>query len=228
MSFAGAFLFGSRARGDHDESSDIDVLAIYGDNPDIALREKVHQAANEAFKGNVVIAEYSKARIDQFFAQGHLFAWHLFQEAIPLNISLPNIYSPHLFSKPAPYLNGGTDARKFHELLASINSELKNAPGSLVHEAGLTYLSLRNIAMSISPDILPAIDFTRYSPFSVSTSLEIDPPCKPCEYVTLVKARHASQRGGIAPEISNENLQSILAQSLIWTKKVLGVNNGRY
>ena len=228
MSFSGAFLFGSRARGDCDESSDIDVLAVYGDSPDIALREKVHRAAHGIFDGNVVVAEYSKLRLNEFFAQGHLFAWHLFQEASPLNISLAHDEVPYFFSRPAPYITGSTDARKFHDLLVSIHDELKNSPGSLVHEAGLTYLALRNIAMSISPGILPTIDFTRYSPFSVSDCLEIAPPCEHSEYVSLVAARHASQRGSVAPEISNETLQRLLDQALIWTEKVLGVANEKH
>ena len=228
MSFAGAFLFGSRARGDCDESSDIDVLAVYGDSPDIALREKVHQSAIGVFTGNVVVAEYSKLRLNEFFAKGHLFAWHLYQEAAPLNISLACDESPYFFSKPAPYLTGLTDVRKFHDLLISIQGELKNTPGSLVHEAGLTYLALRNIAMSMSANILPAIDFTRYSPFSVSTVLGINPPCEHKEFTSLVAARHTSQRGGTAPEISKKNLQRLLDQSLMWTEKVLGVANGKH
>ena len=227
MTIVGAYLFGSVARGDHDDSSDIDVLAVYREAPDRSQREEFHELVRTELGTNVAIAEYSEQRLEEMFEQGHLFSWHLFQEAKPLkNAGLSPAVMP-LFGQPAPYKAGLIDAKRFIHLLLSIQKQLASSPGSLIHEAGLTYLAWRNIAMSMSAENLSKIDFTRQSPFALSTTIGIAAPCAYLRYLQLISARHASQRGANAPTIERDELIKLVDQSLIWAEVVTGNTNGK-
>lgn len=227
MTLVGTYLFGSVARGDHDASSDTDVLAVYRDAPNLIQREKFHRLIKSEFETDVTIAEYSIQRLQEMFEQGHLFTWHLFQEAIPLKTSNLSPDSMLLFSQPAPYTTGVVDAERFIRLLVSIQRQLASSPGSLIHEAGLTYLALRNIAMSISARDLPKIDFTRKAPFALSTALGITAPCGVLDYIRLISARHASQRGATAPVIEHRELRKIVDRSLLWAELLIGNTNAK-
>jgi predicted nucleotidyltransferase len=225
MSILGVYLFGSLARGDQDNSSDVDVLVVYGENPGKWLKKTIYKSIKAEVGVDVVLAEYSEQRINEMFQQGHLFAWHLFQEASPLKKSILQPEKMLIFERPAPYKTGSKDAKRFINLLMSIRSEVASESVSLVHEAGLTYLALRNIAMSMSERHLPNIDFTRYSPFSLSTALGIDTPCDYVDYLRLISARHSSQRGLNAPAMDGNQLISLLDRSLIWADQVIGNTN---
>lgn len=217
----GLYLFGSAARGDSDDSSDLDVLAIYDEQPEVALRKSVLNSVCEKFGDRVTLAEYSTDRLAAMFDNGHLFAWHLYQEAKPVQISGLIAQQPSLFRPPAPYVAGIEDANRFVGLLSSVVNEVQDESCSLVHEAGLAYLALRNIAMSLSIKLQKRADFTRHSPLNVSTSLAIRPPCSAADFGVLVAARHASQRGFSPPAIDGSNFRYVINHSLEWARKVL-------
>jgi hypothetical protein len=228
MDTVAVFLFGSAARGDPDEASDIDVIAIYSSEVKDSSRIKLQPALKQQFGDRVALAEYSQTRIDEMFGQGHLFAWHLFLEAQSLRIEGLNIEPSYSFPLPAPYAAGKKDALRFLELLRSTHAELiKDGVCSEVHEAGLTYLSLRNIGMSLSYSCCVQPDFSRYSPYSLSNALGIAPPCNQSTYNALIKARHSSQRGLPAPIIGVENLIATVTQCLNWTELVLEKVDGK-
>jgi predicted nucleotidyltransferase len=229
MDKANVFLFGSGARGDPDEASDIDVVAIYSAEPDANSRSEMYIKLVRHFGNPVALAEYSRARIAEMFQQGHLFAWHLFLEAKRLSFEGLHPELDYNFPVPAPYTSGIEDALRFSELLHSIYKEVNNEDAcSEVHEAGLTYLSLRNIAMSLSYSCCMRPDFTRYSPYNLSDALGISPPVGRPIYDALIKARHSSQRGLLAPTISRENLTATLNQCLDWAELVREKVNERY
>jgi predicted nucleotidyltransferase len=227
MTIVGAYLFGSMARGDHDDSSDVDVLAVYREDSNSNQREKFRRLIKTELGTSVAIAEYSEHRLDEMFQQGHLFTWHLFQEATPLKTAYLRPEAMLVFRRPARYQTSLIDARRFINLLISIRDEIASSPGSLVHEAGLIYLALRNIAMSMSAKHLPNVDFTRHSPFSLSTELGIDAPCAYLDYLRLISARHASQRGTYAPTMDCNELIKLLDQSLTWAEVVTGNTNAK-
>jgi predicted nucleotidyltransferase len=222
MNKVATFLFGSGARGDCDEASDVDVLAIYPSAIDGVARAKTRSLVEQHLGGRVALAEYSQARIEEMFREGHLFCWHLFLEARPLNLDTSGSLANYAFRLPSPYLGGKEDSQRFLTLLKSIFRELSQGKhGSEVHEAGLIYLALRNISMSLSYTSCVRPDFTRNSPFHLSTTLGIAPPCDGDFYDLLIRCRHSSQRGMKAPTISDVDLMSVAERSVTWANEVI-------
>jgi predicted nucleotidyltransferase len=103
MDNAAIFLFGSAARGDLDEASDIDVIAIYGSAVLDVRRCDIKAALTQRYGNRVALAEYSQVRIEEMFTQGHLFAWHLFNEAKPLKRNGSATEHAYSFPRPSPY-----------------------------------------------------------------------------------------------------------------------------
>ena len=221
----GLYLFGSAARGDNDSSSDLDILAVYDKQPEIVQRKSVLSSVRAQFGDRVTLAEYSSSRLKVMFDEGHLFAWHLYQEAKPLKIPGLLTQLSSSFSSPTPYRGGIDDARRFVGLLSSVATEVQCESCSLVHEAGLTYLALRNIAMSLSIMLQKRADFSRNSPLNISASLAICPPCSATDFEVLVAARHASQRGLFPPTIDGINFRNVIKNSLEWAHIVLEKTN---
>ncbi|MGA8864276.1 MAG: nucleotidyltransferase domain-containing protein [Gallionella sp.] len=217
----GLYLFGSNARGDSDASSDLDILAVYDEQPEVSFRKRIMNSVRAKFGDRVTLAEYSTERLAGIFDSGHLFAWHLYQEAKPVQISGLISQQVSLFRPPAPYDAGIKDAMRFIDLLSSVANEVQDKSCSLVHEAGLAYLALRNIAMSLSIKLQKRADFTRYSPLNISTSLAIRPPCSATDFEVLVAARHASQRGLSSPSIDRSDFRCVIDHSLEWAHAIL-------
>lgn len=217
----GLYLFGSAARGDSDDASDLDVLAVYDEQPGVALRKCVLNSVVEKFGDRVTLAEYSFNRLATMFDDGHLFAWHLYQESKSVQIPGLILKQSSFFNPPAPYTAGIEDATRFVGLLNSIASEVRDESCSLVHEAGLAYLALRNIAMSLSIRLQRRADFTRNSPLNVSKTLAIHPPCSDIDFDVLVAARHASQRGFLPPAINGDDFREVIDHSLAWAYTIL-------
>lgn len=218
---SGLYLFGSAARGDFDDSSDLDVLAVYETPPNEVLRRHVGEAIQNKLGNRATLAEYSVQRLAEIFESGHLFAWHLFLESRPLQIHAIKFFHRHKFSRPTQYKDGIADARRFTELISSVKSESKQQSCSIVHEAGILYLSLRNIAMSLSNEMVGRTDFSRLSPLNISSTINISPPCSHASFNKLIQARHASQRGLAAPSFTNEEFSQIIETSEAWGQVML-------
>lgn len=217
------FLFGSSARGDADAASDTDVLIVYDDEPSSVDRQRAKDSVIEKLGQGCALAEYTWVRLGEMFADGHLFAWHLHQEARPL---FPETYDRNFsFPKPAPYRSSRIDALNFVDLLRTCVCAVQGHPASLVHEAGLGYVAIRNVGMSLSAVALPRPEFSRHVPFMVARALCTPPPCDLDVYALMVKARHSSQRGLDAPSIEASALLSALIGALDWANHSLEIVN---
>jgi len=224
MVASGCFLFGSSARGDADSSSDTDVLLVYEHEPSILERQRAKELVFERLGKECSFGEYTSERLSGMFSDGHLFAWHLYLEARPLDVAgFSNVNLA--FPQPEPYLYAVRDAMNFMDLLRSCVAEVGRKTASLVYEAGLGYVAIRNIGMSLSALALTRPEFDRHVAFKVARALGTASPCRLEEYDLLVAARHSSQRGFDEPSLDANVLLSTLNHALDWAKKSMEVIN---
>lgn len=223
MSMCGVYLFGSSARGDADAASDIDVLIIYEADVSESVRAHAKACVTATLSVQCTFAEYSRERLTEMFRGGHLFAWHLFQEAKLLEVIGLPIINPFVFERPQRYMGALCDAANFSHLLRSSVQHLEGGAVSPVYEAGLAYVALRNIGMSLSAALLPQPVFSRWAPFNVAREIRTPPPCSSDVYELLVAARHASQRGFDVPVFDNETLLEQLQLASSWATSTIEI-----
>lgn len=225
MGVCGVYLFGSVARGDSDRASDTDVLIAYEGNTLASIRTDTKSVVATKLSVPCTFAEYSRERLTEMFAQGHLFAWHLYQEGRPLDVLEIPSGNPIVFNRPQPYTGAIADATNFAVLLKSSAEHLEECSASPVYEAGIAYVSLRNVGMSLSAAMLPQPIFTRWAPFAISRAVGHAPPCSERDYDQLVAARHASQRGGHAPSFDRKTLLSQIQSAHTWATSLIEIAN---
>jgi Nucleotidyltransferase domain len=84
-SLLGAYVFGSIGRGDQDNLSDLDVLAVVKNGSGKIAESKIASYVPAQFGPlKLSISWYGGDRLRQMFRNGELFAWHLYRETIPL------------------------------------------------------------------------------------------------------------------------------------------------
>src|SRR3546814_20282552 len=74
-------LFGSMARGDYDDLSDVDVLVVKEDRSGKVPEEAVRAHLSPTICHPPPISWYGRKRLSTMFADGRLFAWHLFHQS---------------------------------------------------------------------------------------------------------------------------------------------------
>ena len=211
-------LFGSTVRGDGDQHSDTDVLVAYKSRPDAREKDAVAFRIAEELGCKPDIAHYSVTRIMKFFASGDLFAWHLYQESRPIMLSDSDFVTS--LSAPMPYISVERDMQSFISMLREIPQQLITAPNNYAYEAGLLYLTSRNIGMAASYGLGGKIDFSRLAALNISTKLEVEFPFSQNEYATLISCRHASQRGAPIPSCP-PNLNRRANSLVEWSMRIV-------
>jgi predicted nucleotidyltransferase len=195
MTLIASYIVGSFGRGEQDHLSDLDVLAVVkngsGKVPDHVIYDLLprHLAPLKPS-----ISWYGEARIRGMFKNGDLFAWHVFQDSIP-------IYDPQNFiaaiGQPSEYTERIADISSFRKVLEGIPAQIQRHEGNTVYEAGLIYVCLRNICMAASSALNLKPDFSRYSAFKLAN---IEPcPISRAEFDMLMLCRMAAQRGAEPP-----------------------------
>lgn len=198
------YVFGSAARGEPDDRSDLDLLAIVRDGAGKVPSSEVESLVPPALRSlDASISWYGAKRIEQMFKAGELFAWHLYRETEPLLEKEPVIAN---LGMPAPYEDMIDDIVSFQRVLQGIPSQLEDAPANAVYELGLIYICLRNIAMAASWALARKPDFTRYSPFNLNGLSPL--PVTRDEYDLAMASRLAGQRGAIPTPIIDPRLVS--------------------
>jgi predicted nucleotidyltransferase len=149
------WLYGSEARGDTAEGSDVDVLAVGGPPPDWVFSR---------FTGRrVSVSLYSWLEIHRMASYGSLFLQHLRLEGKPLDQSPASICDlPALLMTLPPYANIGRDLRAFQVSLDDISAELE-CPVSLPFELASLAALLRRIGI-LGTYIGGEPTFSRYRP----------------------------------------------------------------
>ncbi|WP_156377626.1 nucleotidyltransferase domain-containing protein [Sphingopyxis sp. Root1497] len=191
----GVYVFGSVARGDRDLRSDLDLLAVVADGHGKVEEQQVYaHVPSELSELEPSISWYGARRLGEMFANGELFGWHLYQEAVPLFERRPIIA---MLGKPSPYEDAVADVASFEKVLSRIPDQLDASPENSFYELGLVYVCLRNICMAASSKLCDRPDFSRYSPFRLTGIPPV--PLSHDEYDLAMSCRMAGQRGFAPP-----------------------------
>ncbi|WP_137752903.1 nucleotidyltransferase domain-containing protein [Sphingopyxis sp. L1A2A] len=191
----GVYIFGSVARGDRDERSDLDLLAVVSDGRGKVDDREVYAHVPRQLSGlEPSISWYGRRRLGEMFKNGELFGWHLYHEAVPLFEIQPVIQS---LGEPSAYQDAAADVESFENILSRIPVQLQASPENAFYELGLLYVCLRNICMAASSKLCDRPDFSRYSPFRLSGVSVV--PLSQSEYDLAMSCRMAGQRGLIPP-----------------------------
>jgi hypothetical protein len=171
------YAFGSVVRGDVTPSSDVDILVV-----------PTEDGHTDRYPYSWSI--YQRSILGEYFAQGRLFAWHLYRESICLFTPHPDPWLKTL-GAPAPYRTAREDVRELRVLLDETLDSIRRGSTSLVYELGLAYTAIRDISMSASWAVMGAPNFSRNAPFD----LPYPCPIESRAYAIAMASRHASTRG---------------------------------
>lgn len=192
--------FGSVVRADADKASDVDVLCVVHSKEDADLSGLEKKLDQELVRGrDVDLSVYGADRIQQMYREGHLFAWHLYRESVPVARGYDFIVS---LGEPGEYKKSVEDIQNLLLVLNDVKEALTAGTQSLVFEAGLLYVVCRNVGISASWHSENGLDFSRYAPFNIKLNGKTKDIFIGKEiYDKLCLCRHASMRGASAPRI---------------------------
>ena len=125
------YAFGSVCRGEIDNKSDIDLLAIvegYDNRFDLST-----------------YSIYSYRRLTELWQEGNPFAWHLALES-KIIFSSNGEDLIHELGRPASYERCAEDCRKFYDLYCKAVESISSGSSSLIFELSSIFLAIRNIA----------------------------------------------------------------------------------
>lgn len=134
------YLFGSTARCENDEISDLDVLIVYeGKKQNLDIDNFFSK-----FNKKPSISTYKVSAMKQYFDIGHLFAWHLFFEAkfVESNTEIDIIKK---MGKPKEYNNFKHDVTDFREAFNDIRKSVNSGNYEILFESATFYTFLRNV-----------------------------------------------------------------------------------
>lgn len=171
------YVFGSLVSGDFDSGSDTDVLVI--------TKNKELDCPNDW-------SVYSEDGIKKLYRTGSLFAWHLYETAIPVTEETKQNDYLRQIGRPSRYTNAIPEIVDLQLILRAAFSELKNNTKSNIYEVGLIAVALRDIGMAASFHILGKFKFDKLAPLSLGkSSLNIRPQL----YRELLNCRRSTIRG---------------------------------
>lgn len=172
------YIFGSICRGEIDENSDIDLLAIVNGAPKPAL-------SSDKF------SIYTIERLTELWNQGNPFSWHLYLES-KLVFNNENVDIIREWGKPNPYINLDADLKKFSTLFSESLNSLRKSESSMTFDLSMIFLAIRNFATCYCLGHLGQNNFSRYSAILMNANkLSISPEC----FRVLERARILSTRG---------------------------------
>jgi hypothetical protein len=207
-------LFGSCARGDAEECSDIDILCVL-DSVTQHLKTAVSELVYKHFGEDVSISFYGQQRFTEMFAEGHLFAWHIFRESHFLHGFNTSDWIETL-GEPSRYIDAIWDVRELAEIMATIPENLMNCPANAIYEGGLLCLCVRNIAMSLSWHSQKGLNFSRFAPLGLSCPFPKF-PMSSNRYREYLRCRLASTRGLAVGQIDAKQVSTDVQLCLDWT-----------
>jgi hypothetical protein len=198
------YAFGSICRGDISLDSDVDLLALVeGRDPRL-----------DPDKFSI----YSYKRIQELWAAGNAFAWHLAPESKLIYSEDRRDFLKEL-GTPAAYAGAANDCRRFQTIFETALLSVQEGTPSLVFELSTMFLSIRNIATCYSLALLPTPTFGRNS------ARQLGPRSIPISdnfYSILMQARLLSTRGAgdDIGEVDTSKLAHELAACRQWMNQL--------
>lgn len=184
------YAFGSICRGDLREGSDVDLLALV-------------EGYDSRFDPET-FSIYSYSRINDLWAEGNPFAWHLFLESRLIFASDQQNFLKAL-GAPAEYVNCVRDCEKFYSVFEAARASILAASKSRVFELSTIFLSIRNLATCFSLGTKAKPDFSRHSALHLgSDSVRVPTGA----YSVLERARILSTRGE-GPSLSDREFDLV-------------------
>jgi len=188
------YVFGSTVRGEVDQQSDVDVLAVI-------------ESKSEKIKLPKTFLVYSKTELAGCFARGDLFSHHLALESRLMH-SCDGVDVIQDLGAPAAYRSGADDFQSFCEIAESALRQLRSKSNCLVFEYGVLYMALRDAAMILSYHEGGRANFSKYAPFLVTQKLKL----AASKYELLKRCRATSTRGlpsGRIARLSDDDLDIV-------------------
>jgi hypothetical protein len=199
------YAFGSLCRGEIELNSDVDLLAIVDHHDD-----RLDQA---------VFSIYSYRRIQEIWAEGNPFAWHLSLEAKLLHASDKSDYLRQL-GIPSAYRRCMHDCRRFLALFCQARESLELNNKSVVFDLSTVFLSIRNFASCYSLGVRNSPDSSRNS----ALHLEDDAiPLDERSYRVLERARVLCTRGYGNSILRDDVIEAMQSLSIVseWMTKLI-------
>lgn len=142
------YLFGSVARGDQDEQSDVDILIVIDDcSEDDYIKYKKEYASILQIPVSW-ISLYRKKKILKMHEKGSYFLWHLKQEGKVL-YSRENELDK-LFSTLPRYRSMKEDIKEYQQILDDVKEELHNVYLCIEYELSVLASLVRNTCIMLS------------------------------------------------------------------------------
>lgn len=189
MTGVATWLYGSAARGDSTDRSDVDVLVVGSFRPDWLA----HRFSGQRLS----ISQYSWSEIRHMASYGSLFLQHLRLEGRPLDYSPASIFDlAALLGTLPPYANVQRDLRAFQVSLDDIRVESK-APVSLPFELASLAALVRRIGI-LGAYLNGKPTFGRYQPVIDVVRTWSLPPEIASEFPTLYGYRLAAEDASVA------------------------------
>ena len=144
----GVIEFGSTARHDTDQYSDIDICAIVDDS-ELDVVEGIRQAVASRYgTDESSLVCYSLSSLDHMVRSGSLFTWHLRLEGRIL--SDPDGIIDEALASLVPYRNYGLDVAQFKDVFADVVCEYLEAKSLNTFELHVLFVVARNICMLLT------------------------------------------------------------------------------
>lgn len=211
-------LFGSHARGNSGPASDLDILCIVDTQHEVPMNQAVQMTERLTGTAKQDLSIYSRKRIQDMFAKGHLFAWHLFLESRPLWMASEISFVESL-GKPSEYSASAQDAFDLADLATEARNSLQMHDCNIIYDLGILYVCLRNIALIASTSLCNTPVFGPLSPLLIEVP-ELTFPFTENEYKVLIAARHASTRGTAPIQIDQTAALQMALLADDWVRSV--------
>jgi len=209
------WVFGSHARGDQDNHSDVDILMVSS----LDETDYVRNYCYNKYVGKIDIAHYSYEGLLHLINAGTLFAWHLKNEAIPIYQRTTKLQD--ILDGMPRYSGHIGDLSLLEMLLHDVKLSLSKSSNSFIFDAGMLGTIVRNTSIIMS-NYLGDDDYSPRAPFKL-TSLErtLAMPLSDLEYRFLQRCRRSGERGDEveAIEISLEKLLVLIDDIAGWHRE---------